>query len=86
MLYLNEDDIIELVAEKHKVEPEDVTLKIDLAASRVTAIVDKRREDDDLVFVIKKDHVNPETWEFLMRMTNEGNAFHIFEKIDDEFL
>lgn len=86
MLYLNEDDIIELVAEKHKVEPEDVTLKIDLAASRVMAIVDKRREDDDLVFVIKKDHVNPETWEFLMRMTNEGNVFHIFERIDNEFL
>lgn len=68
MLYLNEEDIIELIAEKCNVKPEDVTLKIDLAASRVMAIVDEKPEDDDLVFIIKKDHVNPETWEFLMKM------------------
>lgn len=78
MLYLNEEDIIELIAEKHKVEPEDVTLKIDLAASRLTAIVDEKPEDDGMIFVVKKDQVDPETWDFLMRATKEGKTFHIF--------
>lgn len=39
MLYLNEEDIIKLIAEKCDVKAEDVTLKIDVANSSVTAIV-----------------------------------------------
>lgn len=86
MVYLNEEDIIKLIAEKCNVKAEDVTLKIEIPEATVTAIVDEKPEDDGMIFVVKKNQVDPETWEFLMRMANEGNAFHIFEKIDDEFL
>ena len=41
MLYLNEADIIKLTAEKCNVKLENVTLKIDVANSNVTAIVDE---------------------------------------------
>lgn len=81
MLYLNEDDIIGLVAEKCNVEPEDVTLKIQMfPEAKVTAIVDKKPKDDGMIFVVKKDQVDPETWDALMRATKEGKAFHIFEE------
>lgn len=79
MLYLNEDDIIELVAEKCNVKPEEVTLKVQMfPEAKVTAIVDKKPKDDGMIFVVKKDQVDPETWDFLMRATKEGKTFHIF--------
>ena len=81
MVYLNEADIIKIIAEKCKVEPEDVTLKLDITASRVMAIVEEKpKEDDGMVFIIKKDQINPETWAALMKATNEGKTIHIFEE------
>ena len=80
MLYLNEEDIIELIAEKCNVKAEDVTLKIEIPEATVTAIIDKKPKDDGMIFVVKKDQVDPETWDFLMRATKEGKAFHIFEE------
>ena len=76
MFYLDEADIIKMVAEKHKVEPKDVTPKIDLAASRVMAIVDKRRGNS----FISDVGYDVRCVGYDMRMTNEGNAFHIFER------
>ena len=81
MKYLNEADIIKIIAEKCKVEPEDVTLKLDITASRIVAIVEEKpKEDDGMVFIIKKDQINPETWAALMKATNEGKTIHIFEE------
>lgn len=81
MLYLNEDDIIGLVAEKCNVKPEDVTLKVQLFPEvKVTAIVDEKPEDDGMIFVVKKDQIDPETWDALMKVTKEGKTFHIFEE------
>lgn len=80
MLYLNEEDIIKLIAEKCNVKAEDVTLKIEIPEATVTAIVDKKPEDDGLIVVVKKDQVAPETWDFLMKVTKEGKTFHIFEE------
>lgn len=42
MKYLNEADIIRIIAEKCKVELEDVTLKLDITASRIVAIVEEK--------------------------------------------
>lgn len=47
MKYLNEADIIKIIAEKCKVEPEDVTLKLDITASRIVAIVEEKPKEDD---------------------------------------
>lgn len=81
MKYLNEADIIRIIAEKCKVELEDVTLKLDITASRIVAIVEEKpKGDDGLIFVIKKDQVDPETWAALMKATNEGKTIHIFEE------
>lgn len=80
MLYLSEEDIIKLIAEKCNVKPEDVTLKIEIPEATVTAIIDKKSEDDGLIFLIKKDQVDPETWATLMKATKEGKTFHIFEE------
>lgn len=46
MVYLNEADIIKIIAEKCKVEPEDVTLKLDITASRIVAIVEEKPKED----------------------------------------
>lgn len=78
MVYLNEADIIKIIAEKCKVEPEDVTLKLDITASRIVAIVEEKPKEDGLIFVIRKDQVDPETWNALMKVTKEGKMFHIF--------
>ena len=79
MLYLNEDDIIELVAEKCNVKLEEVTLKVQMfPEATVTAIIDKKPKDDGMIFVIRKDQVDPETWNALMKVTKEGKMFHIF--------
>ena len=80
MLRLNAEDIIKLIAEKCNVKPEDVTLKIGISEATVTAIVDKKPEDDGLIFVIKKDQVDPETWDALMKSTKEGKTIHIFKE------
>lgn len=80
MLYLNEEDIIKLIAEKCNVKAEDVTLKIEIPEATVTAIVDEKPEDDGMIFVVKKDQIDPETWDALMKVTKEGKTFHIFEE------
>lgn len=61
MKYLNEADIIKIIAEKCKVDPEDVTLKLDITASRIVAIIEEKPKEDGLIFVIRKDQVDPET-------------------------
>lgn len=78
MKYLNEADIIRIIAEKCKVDPEDVTLKLDITASRIVAIIEEKTKEDGLIFVIRKDQVDPETWNALMKVTKEGKMFHIF--------
>lgn len=80
MLYLNEEDIIKLIAEKCNVKAEDVTLKIEIPEATVTAIVDEKPEDDGMIFVVKKNQVDPETWDTFMKVAKEGKAIHIFEE------
>lgn len=35
---------------------------------------------DGMIFQIRREDVDAETWEFLMKATKEGKSFHIFEK------
>lgn len=58
MLYLNEEDIIKLIAEKCNVKAEDVTLKIEIPEATVTAIVDKKPEDVDAMLRQMKQVLN----------------------------
>lgn len=81
MVYLNEADIIKIIAEKCKVEPEDVTLKLDITASRIVAIVEEKpKEDDGMVFIIKKDQISPEMWDRIMDLLKREENFIIFSK------
>ena len=80
MLYLNEEDIIKLIAEKCNVKPEDVTLKIEIPEATITAIVDKKPEDDGLIFVVKKDQVDQETWDFIVNLLKQEENCFIFRK------
>ena len=80
MLYLNEEDIIKLIAEKCDVKPEEVTLKIEIPEATVTAIVDKKSEDDGLIFIVKKDQVNQETWDFIVNLLKQEENCFIFRK------
>ena len=36
--------------------------------------------DERAVFRIRKEDVDPETWDTLMKATQEGKSFHIFEE------
>lgn len=36
--------------------------------------------DERAVFRIRKENVDPETWDTLMKVTQEGKSFHIFEE------
>lgn len=36
--------------------------------------------DERAVFRIRKENVDPETWDTLMKATQEGKSFHIFEE------
>lgn len=59
----------------------DSELKLDITASRIVAIVkEKPKEDDGLIFIVKKDQIDPEMWDFLMKVTKEGKTIHIFEE------
>lgn len=81
MKYLNEADIIRIIAEKCKVDPEDVTLKLDITASRIAAIVEEKpKEDDDTVFIIKKDQIDPKMWDRMMDLLKRKENFIIFSK------
>ena len=81
MKYLNEADIIRIIAEKCKVDPEDVTLKLDIKASRIAAIVEEKpKEDDGMVFVIKKDQIDPKMWDRMMDLLKRKENFIIFSK------
>ena len=79
MLYLNEEDIIRLIAEKCNDKPENVTLKVEIPEATITAIVDKKPEDDGLI-VVRKDRVDPGIWDLIVNLLKqEGNCF-IFRK------
>ena len=81
MVYLNEADIIKIIAEKCKVEPEDVTLKLDITASRVVAIVEEKpKEDDGMVFIVRKNDIDRGTWDRIVNLLKREENFIIFSK------
>ncbi len=81
MKYLNEADIIKIIAEKCKVEPEDVTLKLDITASRVVAIVEEKpKEDDSMVFIVRKNDIDRGTWDRIVNLLKREENFIIFSK------